>query len=310
MKRIMAVVLLLTFSLQSVVHVPAQAFTLDIWIDRGCGAEYHVGDMLKVHWEVSHPCEITVWEIKPDGYKRKLTSQPIISIQGGHGSSGWTIREEHGYGRRAIYAQATSQYGSDSDECEFYVVEEEPPDADGDGVTDDQDNCYNPDCHIVDSKGCPEDSDNDGVNDCDDDCPYDKGSSSNDGCPESPSDRDNDGVTDDQDNCYNPGCSIVDSRGCPKDSDSDGLDDCEDDCPTEYGEKSNDGCPTTSTTSTPSTPASPTTPESSDLPLLLILLPVIAIPAIGVPLLLRRRQGGRTVPSDRTRIYDDDTRIY
>jgi hypothetical protein len=117
----------------------------------------------------------------------------------------------------------------------------ETPDLDGDGVPDDEDGCYNPDCNIVDSRGCPKDQDTDGVNDCDDRCPSERGTPSQDGCPAA--DRDNDGVTDDTDACYNPGCSMVDSQGCPLDSDDDGLNDCEDDCPNQYGERRNDGCP-------------------------------------------------------------------
>jgi len=119
----------------------------------------------------------------------------------------------------------------------------ESPDIDGDGVPDDEDTCYNPDCNVVDSSGCPKDSDRDGINECRDSCPYEEGSSANDGCPLSSGDQDNDGVTDDQDACYNPECDIVDSQGCPKDSDDDGLDDCRDECPSEYGERKNDGCP-------------------------------------------------------------------
>ncbi|MBU7030981.1 MAG: thrombospondin type 3 repeat-containing protein [Theionarchaea archaeon] len=117
----------------------------------------------------------------------------------------------------------------------------ETPDIDGDGVPDDEDGCYNPDCNIVDSRGCPKDQDRDGVNDCDDRCPSERGTPSQDGCPAA--DRDNDGVTDDTDACYNPGCTVVNSQGCPLDSDSDGLDDCEDECPQSYGERRNDGCP-------------------------------------------------------------------
>jgi len=349
----MAVVLFLIFSLQSVTQVPAQTFTLDIWIDKGCGGEYHVGDMITVHWEVSHSCQLTLYEKEPDGTRRKVSAAPIITGPG-QGSKGWTLGD-YGYGKRIIQANATtSLYGSDSDECEFYVVEKkkEPQDTDGDGVPDDQDNCYNPGCYIVDSQGCPQDHDSDGVNDCDDDCPYDKGSSSNDGCPESPSDRDNDGVTDDQDDCYNPGCGIVDSQGCPRDSDSDGVNDCDDDCPLEYGEQRNNGCPEEDSdsdgvtddkdscynpgctlvdsrgcpwdsdndgltdcedncpnqTGPRSNNGCPTTSSPSFL-LLFILLPLIAIAAIGVCILMRRRQK-RTVPGDTTRIYDDDTRIY
>ncbi len=117
----------------------------------------------------------------------------------------------------------------------------ESEDTDDDGVPDKEDNCYNPDCNIVDSRGCPKDSDKDGVNECDDSCPNEKGSSANDGCPVG--DKDNDGVTDDRDSCYNPGCTPVDSQGCPKDSDSDNIRDCDDNCPSEAGPSSNDGCP-------------------------------------------------------------------
>jgi hypothetical protein len=119
--------------------------------------------------------------------------------------------------------------------------EVEVPDIDGDGVPDDEDRCYNPDCNIVDNRGCPKDTDRDGVNECDDRCPTEAGLPDNQGCPAG--DRDNDGVTDDEDGCYNPNCSIVDSHGCPLDSDGDGLNDCDDECPAEYGERRNRGCP-------------------------------------------------------------------
>ncbi len=117
----------------------------------------------------------------------------------------------------------------------------QPSDKDKDGVPDDKDACYNPDCNIVDSNGCPKDADRDGLNDCADECPTEAGSAADKGCPAK--DRDSDGVTDDQDACYNPGCTIVDSQGCPKDTDGDGLSDCEDECPQEAGEKQDKGCP-------------------------------------------------------------------
>jgi hypothetical protein len=132
--------------------------------------------------------------------------------------------------------------------CEFTIGEseeepaepEEEEDDDGDGVPNSEDNCYNPDCNIVDSRGCPKDTDRDGLNDCEDRCPTEK-SSEPDGCPVG--DKDGDGVPDDEDGCYNPECDIVDAQGCPKDSDSDGLNDCDDECPAEYGERRNNGCP-------------------------------------------------------------------
>lgn len=120
-------------------------------------------------------------------------------------------------------------------------AEEEEKDDDGDGVPNSTDGCYNPDCNLVDSRGCPKDSDNDGVIDCDDDCPREKGTAANDGCPLG--DSDNDGVPDDEDACFNVDCTIVDTNGCPKDSDDDGINDCDDDCPNQYGERQNNGCP-------------------------------------------------------------------
>lgn len=119
-------------------------------------------------------------------------------------------------------------------------------DGDADGVPDDSDQCYNPGCSIIDSRGCPKDTDGDGINDCTDQCPREAGISAHNGCATStatdkPPDADNDGVPDSQDQCDNPDCTIVDSQGCPQDSDNDGLNDCEDQCPTAYGQ--DDGCP-------------------------------------------------------------------
>lgn len=43
-------------------------------------------------------------------------------------------------------------------------------------------------------------------------------------------DCDRDDVHDYYDACENPGCSIIDSSGCPKDSNVDGIRDCDDAC--------------------------------------------------------------------------------
>jgi hypothetical protein len=61
--------------------------------------------------------------------------------------------------------------------------------------------------------------------------------------PEPVIDSDRDGIPDNDDECYNPGCTLIDTAGCPKDTDGDGLQDCYDDCPHEWGERTNKGCP-------------------------------------------------------------------
>src|SRR5690625_4036643 len=89
------------------------------------------------------------------------------------------------------------------------------PDADGDGIPDDEDNCpydYNPD---------QKDTDGDGVGDvCDDDI-------------------DGDGIPNDEDNCpyvHNPGQEDMDGDGvgdaCDDDIDGDGIPNDKDNCPT------------------------------------------------------------------------------
>jgi protocatechuate 3,4-dioxygenase beta subunit len=119
MKRYAVLVLLFMGIMLSATSLPAQRFTLTIWVDKGCGGDYFVGDMLTVNWRVSHNCEIIFWEIEPDGFKRRLHSGPVITTAG-EGSRGWTLKD-YGYGKRAIYAEATSIWGRDSDQCEFYV---------------------------------------------------------------------------------------------------------------------------------------------------------------------------------------------
>jgi hypothetical protein len=77
-------------------------------------------------------------------------------------------------------------------------------------------------------------------------------------------DRDGDGVPDDSDQCYNPGCSIIDARGCPKDTDADGINDCTDQCPQEAGSSANNGCPTSAATDRPTDTDADGVPDSQD----------------------------------------------
>ncbi len=107
-----------------------------------------------------------------------------------------------------------------------------PLDSDGDGVTDDLDQCPNtPAGAPVDTKGCPLDSDGDGVFDYLDQCPNTPAGAPVDtkGCP---LDTDGDGVFDYLDQCPDtPAGAAIDSKGCPLDTDGDGVFDYLDQCP-------------------------------------------------------------------------------
>ncbi|MCB9764693.1 MAG: OmpA family protein [Alphaproteobacteria bacterium] len=128
-----------------------------------------------------------------------------------------------------------------------------PKDRDGDGITDDVDDC--PDepedfDGVADEDGCPDivyDTDGDGILDDADPCPKDPedldGFKDSDGCPDL--DNDEDGVPDTTD-----GCPMVpedldgfmDGDGCPdEDNDGDGFLDPQDNCPDVPGTEN--GCP-------------------------------------------------------------------
>jgi outer membrane protein OmpA-like peptidoglycan-associated protein len=126
--------------------------------------------------------------------------------------------------------------------------EEKAPDADGDGIPDETDQCPNePEDkdRFEDDDGCPDpDNDNDGILDVDDKCPNDPedidGFEDEDGCPDP--DNDGDGILDVDDQCPNdPG--PPENNGCPDpDRDGDGVPDRIDNCPDEPGTVENHGC--------------------------------------------------------------------
>ncbi|MDN3633556.1 DUF6089 family protein [Neolewinella lacunae] len=111
------------------------------------------------------------------------------------------------------------------------------PDTDGDGVADKDDACPQV-AGLATLMGCP-DGDGDGVADKDDDCPTEAGVKALNGCP----DGDGDGVADKDDECPTE-AGVKALNGCP-DGDGDGVADKDDDCPAEPGTKANRGCPDT-----------------------------------------------------------------
>jgi len=114
----------------------------------------------------------------------------------------------------------------------FLTERIKPLDSDGDGVTDDMDQCPGTPAGVaVDGKGCPLDSDGDGVYDYMDQCPGTPAGVAVDarGCP---LDSDGDGVYDYMDQCPGtPAGVAVDGKGCPLDSDGDGVYNDTDQCP-------------------------------------------------------------------------------
>lgn len=142
---------------------------------------------------------------------------------------------------------------TDPDKCaDTQVLIVEPADRDGDGITDDVDQCPDEPEDIdgfEDENGCPDpDNDGDTVLDIDDKCPMVAGDPANEGCPVE--DRDGDGIPDAADQCPDIPEDLdgnEDTDGCPEeevvDQDGDGILDPDDACPLEPGTVENRGCP-------------------------------------------------------------------
>jgi hypothetical protein len=151
------------------------------------------------------------------------------------------------FGARSVEAQCTVEYSTfRTEKCPTSV----PPDADGDGLADANDNCpltANSDQLDTDNDGqgnaCDSDDDDDGVPDASDNCPLTANSNQtdtdNDGRGDAcDTDDDNDGVADTADNCplvanSNQTDTDGDGRGnaCDTDDDNDGVADTADNCP-------------------------------------------------------------------------------
>ena len=161
---------------------------------------------------------------------------------GGYGSPAWRMTVNAGWSPKLEKGCCPDADGDgicdDEDKCPDKAGPAATggcPDRDGDGVLDDDDAC--PDTPgLPQFKGCP-DTDGDGIPDKDDKCPTLPGPKETLGCP----DRDHDGVIDPDDACPDqPGPAAL--HGCP-DRDGDGIPDKDDKCPDVYGKPEFQGCP-------------------------------------------------------------------
>ncbi len=189
-----------------------------------------------------------------DGHAFEKTATPFELVFGGHYTAG-DFRFglgvgpglTRGFGAPKVRALLSLEWAPAFEEPKA------PGDRDGDGITDDKDQC--PDVKGEPPTGCPKkeepkDRDKDGILDEKDACPDVPGIKTDDpktnGCP----DKDGDGIMDSVDACPDlKGVKTEDPKtnGCPPDKDGDGIFDADDACPDVKGVKSEDpkknGCP-------------------------------------------------------------------
>ncbi|KYK37984.1 MAG: hypothetical protein AYK18_08675 [Theionarchaea archaeon DG-70] len=209
------------------------AFSVIITVEGGCGSTYVIGDSIVFYATLSEGAYVSIWVVTSGGSEDILKNSYLSA--GTHTFSGFVGESE---GTHTLYVKARNPYGTIADNsCSFYVsatpvsspspLEPAESDSDGDSIPDSTDQCYNPECHEVDSQGCPKDSDSDGVWDCDDWCDFFPGSPNNHGCPDlaedvKVEDSDGDGWSDEQEQRAGTDPHNVDSDGDdiwdPKDS--------------------------------------------------------------------------------------------
>ncbi|BCD99218.1 thrombospondin type 3 repeat-containing protein [Marinagarivorans cellulosilyticus] len=217
------------------------------WIETGEWLEYSV-DLSAGTYEITSR---VASDTGGGSFSVLLDGAPLATDSVG-ATGGWQVYESHNLGEINVTAGGShtlrisvTQGGFNLNWLQFDFVAP-PPDADGDGVTDVDDQCPNTGAGVsVDSQGCPLDADGDGISDSIDQCtntPIGATVNSS-GCP---SDSDADGVFDGLDQCgMTPSTEPVDSAGCPLDSDADGVTDGADECPLTIAGASVDaqGCP-------------------------------------------------------------------
>lgn len=140
------------------------------------------------------------------GFRYNVTDQ--VSLRG-------DLREFHGIDESTFDTQVSLGLSLAFTHTVAGAAQQQPADADNDGVADDRDQCPGtPSGAQVDSRGCELDGDNDGVADSQDQCPG------------------------------TPAGARVDSRGCELDSDGDGVVNSRDQCPntTAGAEVDDTGC--------------------------------------------------------------------
>ena len=57
---------------QRIIVEPKLPFKVDVWVDKGCGSTYRVGESLIVYFESSRDCYLTLFDITPEGKVRQI----------------------------------------------------------------------------------------------------------------------------------------------------------------------------------------------------------------------------------------------
>jgi len=112
------VIALLIFSTFGVLvpHVSAGSLTVNLWVDKGCGSTYDIGDYITIYFEVNKACYITITVTTSQGTKTTISNEYVSA--GKHYTTG-IVGEPTGEHKLTIYASVDGEEASDT--CSFYA---------------------------------------------------------------------------------------------------------------------------------------------------------------------------------------------
>ena len=96
--------------------VQEEPLEVDLWVDKGCGSTYDVGDPIKIYFEVNKDCYITLTVTTSQGTKTNISNKYVSA--GTHYTTG-TVGEPTGEHKLTIYASVDGEEASDT--CKFYA---------------------------------------------------------------------------------------------------------------------------------------------------------------------------------------------
>ncbi len=98
--------------------------TAKLWVDKGCGATYAIGERITISFEVNRSASVTIYDYATDGSTQTIFSR---TVSAGTNSISATVSRPPGTEKLEIVAQAGGETTTDT--CTFYIGSSGPGDS-------------------------------------------------------------------------------------------------------------------------------------------------------------------------------------
>lgn len=98
---------------------------VDLWVDKGCGSTYAIGERITISFEVNRSASVTIYDYTTDGRTEILFSEDVNA--GTHTAVSGRVSGSSGTEKLEIVAQADGETSRDT--CTFYIGSSGPGDS-------------------------------------------------------------------------------------------------------------------------------------------------------------------------------------